>query len=523
MKKFLRPFFKNKRFLNTNKVYDRSVVEAITLCSLGQLDELKHLVKTTNVNLGKTDYDLRSPLHLAVEEGHYEVVKYLLEQGVDVNPTDRWDCTPYQIAIEKNYLKIASLLQDNGGKSKQDMVCTISLHNTIARIRSLFESLKNEDEEFITREKFEQYLKSKGINPSRARIMKEMDDLLNGNKNIDWKIFMGMGTTKENSMLKKVVTETLVVNEWNSFEIHAKEVYESLKSNTTGKVADYIPELAKYDPMLFGASIVTIDGQEIHLGNFDSSFSLQSCSKPLCYSFAIQDHGYDYIHQFVGVEPSGVAFNAFQLNSENKPHNASINSGAITVASLFHQDLRIAQKFKIIHEKIQKMAGNQKLGFDQNVYLSEKETGFTNMALAYFMASKGSFPDIKRIDDALDFYFQLCSIEINAQKLATVATTYANNGVNPFTKEKILSGDTVRRTNQLMFSTGMYDYSGEWACTIGLPAKSGVSGSVFIVVPGICGIAVYSPPLDSHGNSVRAVEFAKKLVEKYQWSLFERV
>lgn len=446
-----------------------------------------------------------------------------MEQQVDVNPTDRWDCTPYQIAIEKNYLKIANLLKEYGGKLQDDMVCNIDLHSLISSVRNLFERLKNENEEFITRKKFEEFLIDKGIDPRRQKIKKEIDDFIHGQQILDWKHFMGIAVSKNETTIKKAIKETLVIQDWDKFTKDIKEIFQSLKENSTGKVADYIPELAKYDSNLFGVSIVTVDGQEIHLGDYNESFTLQSCSKPICYSFAIQDYGYDYIHKYIGKEPSGVAFNAFQLNYENKPHNASINSGAIALSSLFLGDSRIAQRFKYILEKIQKMAGNQKISFDQNVYLSEKETGFTNMALAYFMASKGSFPNPKRIEEALDFYFQLCSIEVDCQKVSSIASTYANNGVNPFTNEKLLSGRSVRRTSQLMSSTGMYDYSGEWACTIGLPAKSGVSGCVFIVVPGICGICIYSPPLDVRGNSVRAIEFANKLLEKYPWSLFERV
>jgi len=126
-----------------------------------------------------------------------------------------------------------------------------------------------------------------------------------------------------------------------------------------------------------------------------------------------------------------------------------------------------------------------------------------------------------KIEDALDFYFQLCSTEVNCYKLSSMAATYANHGECPLTGARALSLDTVKRTMQLAFSCGMYDYSGEWACTVGLPAKSGVAGSIFIVVPGVLGMCVFSPRLDMHGNSVRGVDFATKIVNRFGWNIFD--
>jgi glutaminase len=166
-------------------------------------------------------------------------------------------------------------------------------------------------------------------------------------------------------------------------------------------------------------------------------------------------------------------------------------------------------------------AGGAKIGFDQAVYLSERETAYNNNALAYFMSSKNGFPQGANVQDSLDFYFQLCSIEVTNKKLATIASTYANNGVCPITGKKCMSSHTVKRCMQLLFSCGMYDYSGEWACTVGLPAKSGVAGAVFVVVPSVCGICIWSPPLNDEGNSVRGVDFAEKLVEKKNWNTFD--
>jgi glutaminase len=163
----------------------------------------------------------------------------------------------------------------------------------------------------------------------------------------------------------------------------------------------------------------------------------------------------------------------------------------------------------------------KKIGFRQSVYLSEKATAHRNFALAYFMASEGSFPESVKIEDALDFYFQLCSLEITAEKLAIVAGTYANYGVCPLTNKRVISKETAKYTMQMLFSSGMYNYSGTWAGTVGLPAKSGVSGSIFIIVPKTLGICIFSPRLDENGNSVRGIEFATKMADHFGWNVFD--
>jgi glutaminase len=141
----------------------------------------------------------------------------------------------------------------------------------------------------------------------------------------------------------------------------------------------------------------------------------------------------------------------------------------------------------------------------------------------YFMASEGGFPPNVKKEDALDFYFQMCSVEISCKKLGLIASTYANYGICPLTGEKTMSFETVKQTMQLCLTCGMYDYSGEWACTVGLPAKSGVAGDLWVVVPSKMGICTYSPPLDNIGNSVRGVEFATRITQEFGWSVFDSV
>jgi glutaminase len=324
------------------------------------------------------------------------------------------------------------------------------------------------------------------------------------------------------SLLQRSFFNKLAIPDWEEFVEFVTETYRELQNVKTGERATYIPELGDQDPNWWGVSIVTVDGQVFNIGDTDREFSIQSCGKPLLYSLVVEDHGYDHVHKYVGKEPSGREFNAFTLNYEGKPHNACINAGAIATAAMYHPELNSSGKYNKMTQGFSKLAGDQKVGFSQAVYLSEKETANRNFALTYFMASEGTFPNTN-LEESLDFYFQLCSVEINASKLAAIAATYSKYGTSPLTGERVLTFHTVKRTMQLCLTCGMYDYSGEWAYSTGLPAKSGVSGCVWFVVPSKVGICTFSPPLDEHGNSVRGILFAQKIAAKYSWSVFDSV
>jgi len=333
--------------------------------------------------------------------------------------------------------------------------------------------------------------------------------------------FTDLMSVSNSSTLARALKDHLVVPNWKSFCKDVEAIFESCREVVDGKNADYIPELAEVDPELWGLSIVTVDGQILNLGNFDIGFSVQSCGKPLQYALCAEHIGIEKIHEYVGQEPSGVAFNAFTLNAQKKPHNPLINSGAIMTSSLFSPELILPKRFKKLTQGFSDLAGGEKIAFSQSVYLSEKSVAHRNFALAHFMKSEGGFPENSNILEAVDFYFQMCSIEVDCKTLASIASTFANNGKNPLSDKKILSSPVVKHSLQLMYSCGMYDFSGEWACTIGLPAKSGVSGSLMVVIPDLMGMAIWSPRLDSHGNSVRGMEFCRRLKEKFNWSLFD--
>ena len=279
-----------------------------------------------------------------------------------------------------------------------------------------------------------------------------------------------------------------------------------------GKVADYIPELAKAKPEWFGICVATTDGRVYEVGDTRQPFTIQSISKPLVYGLALEDQGRGAVLARIGVEPTGDAFNSISLEpGTGRPLNPMINAGAIAAASLvagrsdedrFH---RILSTFSIY-------AGRQ-LGIDQVVYESERDTGHRNRAIGHMLRNfdiLGEHPD-----GPLDVYFRQCSIAVDCQALSVMGATLANGGVNPITGERAVKGDTVPDMLSVMTTCGMSDYAGSWVYWVGMPAKSGVGGGILAVLPGQLGIAVFSPPLDERGNSVRGVAVCKELSREF--------
>ncbi|XP_029630152.1 glutaminase kidney isoform, mitochondrial isoform X3 [Salmo trutta] len=272
-----------------------------------------------------------------------------------------------------------------------------------------------------------------------------------------------------------------------------------------------------------GLSLCTVDGQRHSVGESKQPFCLQSCVKPLEYAVAIHEAGTEKVHRYVGMEPSGLKFNKLYLDEEDKPHNPMVNAGAIVISSLIKPGSNKAEKFDYVMDFIKKMAGQEYVGFSNATFQSEKETGDRNFAIGYYLKEKKCFPRGAEMIDALDFYFQLCSIEVTCESGSVMAATLAHGGICPITGERVLSAEAVRNTLSLMHSCGMYDFSGQMAFHVGLPAKSGVSGAVLLVVPNVMGVMCWSPPLDKVGNSVRGIHFCQELVSSFNFHNYDNL
>ncbi|XP_022535815.1 glutaminase kidney isoform, mitochondrial isoform X5 [Astyanax mexicanus] len=182
-----------------------------------------------------------------------------------------------------------------------------------------------------------------------------------------------------------------------------------------------------------------------------------------------------------------------------------------------------AEKFDYVVNFLNKMAGNEYVGFSNATFQSERESGDRNFAIGYYLKEKKCFPEGTDMTSILDFYFQLCSIEVTCESASVMAATLANGGFCPITGERVLSPESVRNTLSLMHSCGMYDFSGQFAFHVGLPAKSGVAGGILLVVPNVMGIMCWSPPLDKLGNSVRGIQFCQDLVSLFNFHNYDNL
>ncbi|MDX2303810.1 MAG: glutaminase A [Microscillaceae bacterium] len=389
-------------------------------------------------------------------------------------------------------------------------------------ISDLFTSICNPKKNYISSHELWNILDRMGIRYEDPRLeelkkyiqtIKQEIDSDSTNKKIRKPDFRNL--ILRSTLLRNTLIGNLSIPDFPSLAQSIQEMYNKTKIIQEGKIADYIPQLARVDPNMYAVSICTVDGQRFSIGDFAEDFCLQSTCKPLLYCIAQEDLGEEKVHHHIGLEPSGLGFNELSLDRNNLPHNPMINAGAIMSCSLIKQELNIADRFDFIINTIQKLSGGKKPNFNNAVYLSERQTADRNFALAHFMREKNAFPPNTDLTQTLEFYFQCCSIEVNAESMAVIGATLANSGICPLTDKRIFKDRTVQNCLSLMLSCGMYDYSGEFAFKIGLPAKSGVSGALLVVIPGLMGIAIWSPPLDKIGNCVRGLEFCNLLAKRY--------
>jgi glutaminase len=289
-----------------------------------------------------------------------------------------------------------------------------------------------------------------------------------------------------------------------------------------GKVADYIPALARVDAGHFGMAVVLADGKVHVAGDADQPFSIQSISKVFTLTIAMQRVGED-LWKRVGREPSGSAFNSIvQLESEGGiPRNPLINAGAIVVSDVVMGDDEPRVAITDILRLIRSLAGDDTIEIDFEVAASEADTGFRNAALANYMRSFGNMAH--RVDDALRVYFHQCALALSCRQLAMAGRYLMQDGRHPETGEAVITPLQARRINALMLTCGHYDGSGEFAFRVGIPGKSGVGGGILAIVPGKASIAVWSPGLNSRGNSKLGTFALERLAEATGWSVFTPV
>jgi len=287
-----------------------------------------------------------------------------------------------------------------------------------------------------------------------------------------------------------------------------------------GKVASYIPELAKASPDGLGIHIMDAEGRSVSAGDCGVTFTMQSISKVFTLILALMDHGEEAVFFNVGMEPTGDDYNSMiklELVEPGIPFNPLINAGAITVSSLVAGDCKTEKSQRIL-EFFRKLAHNDRLGYNEAVFQSESETGHLNRSLAYFLKHNGVLKD--DVEDVLAVYFRHCSIEVTCTDLARMALVLAYDGTDPISGEELIPHRYVQIAKTFMTTCGMYNASGEFAIQVGLPAKSGVSGGILTLVPGKFGIGLVGPALNRKGNSIAGVHLLERLSKEFQWSMF---
>lgn len=298
-----------------------------------------------------------------------------------------------------------------------------------------------------------------------------------------------------------------------------KEILEDCRRYTLeGQVASYIPELAKADKEKIGIYVAANEGVYF-AGDWEQHFTIQSISKVVFLMLAAIDNGIDVIKSHVGVEATGKPFNAIDYGDSVilKEHiNPMVNIGAITVCGMVKAKDN-EERLRRLLEFSKKITGNPDLEIDREVYRSERETGNKNRALGYLLKNSGMI--YGSVDELLDVYFAMCSMKVNCRDLANIALMLANHGKNSC-GEQIIPKEDARFVNAVLITSGMYDGSGEFATTVGIPAKSGVGGGIMADCPGRMGIGIYAPALDRKGNSIAGIKMLEALSKKWELSIF---
>lgn len=292
---------------------------------------------------------------------------------------------------------------------------------------------------------------------------------------------------------------------------------ELTKINDIGKVANYIPALSAINPNKFGVNICTLDGENYNFGDSDEKFSIQSIAKVFSLTLAYQIEGVN-LWSRVGVEPSGDPFNSLvQLEFENGiPRNPFINAGALVICDILFDYLDNPKEDFL--NFVRHISNNENISYNQEIADSEKEHGYLNAATINFLKSYGNIKN--DVDEVLDFYFNLCSIEMTCRELSNTFLLFANGGKLVNSGEEILTTSKTKRLNAIMLTCGFYDESGEFSFKVGLPGKSGVGGGIVAIYPGKYSVAVWSPRLNKKGNSSKGMKLLELLTTKTEMSIF---
>ncbi len=303
-----------------------------------------------------------------------------------------------------------------------------------------------------------------------------------------------------------------------------QEAYISLKENKGGKNANYIPYLANVDSNLFGISVCLPDGEILSVGDCNYRFGIESISKVATAILVLRDYGAETMLKMIGADATGMPFNSILaiLLENNHPSTPLVNAGAISAVSMVRPVGNSRGKWEAIKNYIAELCGSETPLIDE-LYRSECESNHKNRSIAWLLKSYNRIYDEPEI--ALDLYTRQCSLGVTAKQLSIMAATISCGGYNPVTKKEVFPKRQTAKAVSMMATVGMYEHTGDWMFSVGIPAKSGVGGGIIGVLPGIFGIAAFAPPIDEAGNSVKAQLAIRQIIERLNLNIFsgERV
>ncbi len=393
--------------------------------------------------------------------------------------------------------------------------------NTRSVFDNLFESLDVHSTGKILREDILEALKTKGILEDDLRIKETVQNLRSyALKQISPKDFRGI-IEQNVTIIEKALAGGLVIPDFKNFCGFITNMHNRTLLNKSGEVSDYTPILKAVNPDQFAISACTVDGQRFSVGSSNAPFLIQEAVKAIIYCMILEDLGEEEVRKHIGREQEARAFDGIFLNKEGLPHNALDDAGSLVGGSMIGPGKDIAGKYALILETLKKMGGETGIGFNEPAYLAEKESANMYSALAHFIRGKNLFPSGTDFKDHLEFFLRCLSTNVTTESLAAVAATLAGAGVCPLTGQAVFKAITIRNCLSTMYFCGMGAETGDFSFIVGVPAISGKSGVIMIVIPDVMGIAVWSPRINEFCNSMRGVDFCRKLVGQFNFHMYD--
>ncbi|CAG5112055.1 Oidioi.mRNA.OKI2018_I69.chr2.g6311.t1.cds [Oikopleura dioica] len=345
---------------------------------------------------------------------------------------------------------------------------------------------------------------------------------------IDFLTFRGVISNSQ-EILYQAIQNQFEIADFPTFLGDIRQMYDETWGQCKGDFTTYTQYLKEYHcDDEWAVSFCSVDGQRCGFGSKKKMFTMQALMNPFLYAMSLDELGHEKIHAIVGQETSGGQFNVIKLDDQGRPHNPMGNAGAILLSSLYKEEMNKSDRHGSFLDFMRQVAGIQAddenaVSFDYAAFMSEREDCHRNSSISYYLREKGCIASKKNVEHVLDVYTQMCNVTVNCDSLSVLAATLANGGICPITGQQCFSNDSVKSTLSCMLAAGMNDHSGIWAFEVGLPAKSGISGGTMIIIPNFGGFALYSPKIDKSANSIRALEFAKLLNEKFHFHEYDPV